>query len=90
MRACALALLLSLSGCAAADELRQRIAEEGAGAADRLLNDAEWFMCRASSVGAVTRRYWDDPQKRQAWADLCLSSPGVPEAAIVVPEAAVP
>ena len=49
---------------------------------DEGLANAEFFICRAASVGSVYRRYARDKQTAQAWKTLCL---GDPEADILEP-----
>ena len=68
-------LLLALGGCgftSQGNQVRQGVATYGAQAMDEGLINAEWFVCKAASVGSVQRRYGTDPAKAQAWKALCL------------------
>ncbi len=68
-----LALLL-LAGCGFTDEgdiARTVISEKGAQAMDEGLRNAEFFICRAASVGSVMRRYGTTAAKASAWRILC-------------------
>ena len=47
----------------------------GAQSYDRGLENAEFFMCRAASVGSVLRRYFVDDEKRAAWVIICSDVP---------------
>ena len=67
-------LTLLIGGCALApggDALRAVIKEKGAQVYDQGLEDAEWFICYAASVGAVRRRYGVSAELAAAWAELC-------------------
>jgi hypothetical protein len=61
----------NLSGCAALDQARLGMAEQGAATMDRAAQDATWTLCRAISVGAWLRAYGGDRDKAQAWRTLC-------------------
>ena len=65
-------LAVVLSGCA---EYRAIIATNGAEGADATLETAEWTLCKATSAGALERRYnlysdVDGPQSK-SWRGLC-------------------
>ncbi len=69
----AAAAALLLAGCGgAAQQAREVIATEGATAYDEGLVNAEFFVCRAASVGSVQRRYGRSADLAEAWRTLCL------------------
>lgn len=81
--AIALLCLPALGGCGFTSEgqaVRQGVATYGAQAMDEGLVNAEWFICRAASVGAVQRRYGKSSEAAEAWKTLCN---GDGEAAII-------
>jgi hypothetical protein len=59
-----------LSGCAEWQATRAGIADHGAQASDAALQDARWWMCNASPVGAL-RRSIQSPRDLAAWQQLC-------------------
>jgi hypothetical protein len=61
----------NLTGCAALDQARVGVAEQGASAMDRAAQDATWTLCRGISVGAWLRAYGGDAERAQAWRTLC-------------------
>lgn len=68
-------VMILLSGCGITPQgnaVRQGVATYGAQAMDEGLINAEWFVCKAASVGSVQRRYGSDPSKAAAWKALCL------------------
>lgn len=68
-------LLLALGGCgftSQGNQVRQGVATYGAQAMDEGLINAEWFVCKAASVGSIQRRYGTDANKAAAWKALCL------------------
>ncbi len=68
----ALALLLAACGFTSQGDLvRKGIAEYGAQAMDEGLVNAEFFVCRAASVGSVIRRYGRSRETAEAWKTLC-------------------
>ena len=67
-------LALMLAGCGLTDtgtRARDFVASEGARAYDEGLANAEFFICRAASVGSVQRRYGRDTETAEAWRVLC-------------------
>ena len=71
-------LLLFLSSCGfteTGDTVSDYVKKYGAQSYDRGLENAEFFMCRAASVGSVLRRYFVDDEKRAAWVILCSDVP---------------
>ena len=60
---------IALAGCDPA--YRASVAKKSAEGADAALSVSEWGMCRASSVGAIMRRYWQDQETADAWLHLC-------------------
>ncbi len=68
---------LTLGGCgftSYGDLARDLASEKGAQAMDEGLVNAEWFLCKGASVGAVQRRYGQNSAKADAWKELCLDS----------------
>jgi len=53
----ALALLLSLGGCAEFGAFKSGVATHGADASDQTLEANLWYLCNASSVGSIKRRF---------------------------------
>lgn len=69
-----LALAVLLAGCGqttTGNAIRSEIRDRGALAADAALENAEWSLCNASTVGAVNRRYGPQPSKHGHWRGLC-------------------
>jgi len=68
---------LMLAGCGFTSEgtmVRDAVASKGAQAYDQGLENAEWFICSAASVGSVQRKYGRDQKSADAYNALC--SPG--------------
>ncbi len=68
------AVLLMLAGCGLTPEgdlFRAAVREEGKTAAAKGLSNAEWYMCRAASVGAIKDRYGHVPDKVTAYMIIC-------------------
>lgn len=73
-----LCLVLGLASCGftgTGDIVSESIKQYGAQAYDRGLENAEFFICRAASVGSVGRRYMSDETKATAWAVICADVP---------------
>ena len=66
---------LTLTACAQIGIVRSAIDLKGAAAADQLLVDAEFVICRGVTVGSWVRRYGRDPALAGAWQILCGSEP---------------
>jgi len=67
-------LALALAACGfteAGDRARDVLAGEGARAYDEGLANAEFFICRAASVGSVQRRYGRSAETAAAWRAIC-------------------
>lgn len=65
---------LALSSCGftpQGDLIRDAVKAKGAQAYDEGLENAEWFICYAASVGAVRRKYGRDAQTAQAYNAIC-------------------
>lgn len=67
--------LLTLGACSLLGDAKQTLATKGAEFMDEGLNDAEWFMCYAASVGSVRRRYGKSVERSTAWRELCEPNP---------------
>ena len=79
-----IALPLFLAGCGltpAGDAIRDFAKVDGAKAYDEGLANAEWFVCKAASIGSVQRRYGRNRDLAEAWRALCL---GDPEASLLI------
>jgi hypothetical protein len=72
MRARLLIPLLTalLTGCAS-PEMRGALAARAAAATDRVVEDAEFALCRGVPVGAVIRRYGTSDDAWTAWTTMC-------------------
>ena len=73
-----LILLLLLGACAQVDRTMTLLEDRGAAASDRGLETAEWYICSASPIGAVLRRYFQSPVTAAAWAEICRPTVAVP------------
>lgn len=72
-----LGLLLALTGCGLTPQgeaVRNTLAGQGAVVADAALENAEWAICNAASIGSVMRRYGQDPALSEAYSTLCVPS----------------
>ena len=54
------------------DALRAALAGSAAQAMDEGLINAEFFVCKAASVGSIQRRYGQSEDLTNAWRTLCL------------------
>ncbi|MGI9489049.1 MAG: hypothetical protein ACR2RF_24825 [Geminicoccaceae bacterium] len=83
MRYILITLALLAGGCGFTTQgnaVRQGVATYGAQAMDEGLANAEWFVCKAASVGSVQRRYGTSQAKANAWKQLCLVDATTPVA----------
>jgi hypothetical protein len=74
MKYLAIGAVVMLAGCGQTQfgsAARDAIAERGAVAYDSGLENAEWFMCQAASVGSVKRRYGVSKEKADAYNAVC-------------------
>ncbi len=72
--------VLLLGGCGFTQTgavLKEGIKAAGAQAYDAGLENAEYVMCVASSVGSVMRRYGRSQTTADAWRDICFGQEGV-------------
>ena len=67
------AAYLALTGCAEWQAVKSSVATHGAMAADEALITARWASCDAATVGAVRRRYSNDPEGLAAWQAYCTT-----------------
>ena len=68
-----LSVLVVLGGCGFTPQgnaLRAAVKAGGAQAMDEGLNNAEWYICQAASIGSVRRRY-GKPGLSDAYRTLC-------------------
>jgi hypothetical protein len=73
----AAAAVLVLASCGftpEGDMARDFVKTKGAQAYDAGLENAEWFLCNAASVGSIRRRYGRDAQTVAAYNALCAPS----------------
>ena len=61
------------AGCAQLGIVRTAIDVKGQEAADRILADTEFVLCRGISVGAWVRRYGRDAALAEGWKTICGS-----------------
>lgn len=75
LRAAALlAVAAALASCGftpQGDFVRDVVKTRGAEAYDAGLENAEWFLCQAASVGSIRRRFGRDPQTVSAYNAIC-------------------
>lgn len=57
--------------------LRDVVADRGRAEAAAGLENAEWWICRASPVGAIRDRYGRTEATAEAWNTLCAGQDGV-------------
>ncbi len=75
-----LVVWLLLAGCGltpGGDLARSTIATKGAAAYDAGLENAEWFICQAASVGSIKRRYGKAQETADAWREICEGQDGI-------------
>ena len=66
------ALAILLSGCATTARLVDTAKVTGAGTSDRALQDAVWWTCYGSSVGAVKRLYGRSQERAELYREFCV------------------
>ena len=74
MRKALLILPVLLAGCGLTpqgDAVRSGIATKGAELADNALENAEWVVCFAASIGSVKRRYGVTPERAKEYSNFC-------------------
>ena len=64
-------LLLLVSGCGTYENVRDTVVDKGREFATTKVNEAEWVLCKAAPVGTIADKYWQNPNKRFAWATFC-------------------
>ncbi len=77
-----------LTGCGLTPQgtaIRQAVQAKGAEVMDQGLENAEWFMCYAASIGSV-RRHYGKPGLADAYRQLCEGS----AAGLIAPEPGTP
>lgn len=65
------AVYVLLSGCAEYSAVKQGVATHGAQIADEELVVARWLTCDKATVGAIRRKYANDPAGLKAWQNYC-------------------
>ncbi len=74
------ALGLLLTGCGFSSwgtAVRETIRTGGAQAMDQGLVNAEWVICKESSVGSIHRRYGISKARADAWRVICKTDSAV-------------
>ena len=69
-----IALAITLSACGftpQGDLVRDLAKNKGAQAYDEGIENAEWFLCNAASVGAIRRKFGRDEKMANAYNTLC-------------------
>lgn len=69
--AAVIAVSVLLTGCAEWGAIKSGVSVHGARLADEQLITARWMSCEAATVGAIRRKYKDDPVGMRAWQDFC-------------------
>ncbi len=67
-----IALALVLGGCATTARLVDTAKVTGAGISDRALQNAVWWTCDGSSIGAVKRRYGHTQERADIYQKFCV------------------
>lgn len=67
----AIVLAGTLSACSTVDNAAEVVAQKGAQAADRALQAAEWQLCKATTMGALTRRYGSSAERLRSYVTFC-------------------
>ncbi len=78
-----LTLALLLGACETADTARDVIRVKGAQTSDQTLTDALWVVCKASTIGAIERRYGMTVESAQMYHRFCH---GDGEANVIAPQ----
>ena len=65
-------LVLFLGGCASTARLVDTAKVTGAGISDRALQDAVWWTCYGSSIGAVKRLYGRSQERAELYQKFCV------------------
>jgi len=71
-------LALMIQGCAGFTTAKTAIAIEGFKVADEALAVSEWGQCEAATVGAIRRKYKDNPQGLKRWQAFCTTNEFAP------------
>jgi hypothetical protein len=66
-----LLLLTLMVACAPYPTYSAVVAQKGAEVSDQELITARWLTCEAATVGAIRRKYANDPVGLAAWRDFC-------------------
>ncbi len=66
-----------LAGCASIEAYKDLAKQKLAKTADGLLDDAVWWTCEGSSIGAVRRRFGRTGGPASAYRALCVDGSGV-------------
>ena len=62
--------LVLITGCAEWQAVKNGVGFYGSQASDEALSTAIWTVCKASPVGAITRRF-NTADRRLTWQKLC-------------------
>lgn len=66
-----IALLLLLGACASIDGVKKAMVGKASEVSAQALVDAEWWVCRAASVGSVKDRYGQSAERSQLYKAFC-------------------
>ncbi len=75
-----IALSLALGACGFTpwgNAARQGIRAGGAQVMDEGIKNAEWVLCKESSIGSIQRRYGVSKDKADAWRVICTTDSAV-------------
>lgn len=79
-------VVAALSGCASTATFVDKASDYS----DQSIAAAEFYICRAATVGSVMRNYGNSEEDMEAWRLLCLRQLGAPIAPILVSPAETP
>lgn len=71
-------VIIFLAGCGLTSEesaLREILRQKSKTAAAVMLENNEWYMCRAASIGSIKDRYSVTPEKATAYNIICMTDP---------------
>jgi len=71
MKTSIVALMLFLGGCASLQTAKTAVAVKGGELSKQALVDAEWWVCRAATVGSVKDRYGQSVERALLYKNFC-------------------
>lgn len=69
-------LVFLLGACTQVGVAKKVVVVKGAEISDSALNDAEWWMCSAASVGSIKRRYGLSQDRADLYKEFCDGTTG--------------